>query len=157
MKNEYFLAIRKPGVGLRSWLMALLMMLTLAVFSTVFAQSPADEILGEWLSAKKDGRIQIYRQGATYLGKITGGTGRSAKDDKNPNSALRNRDLIGLVILSGFVFKGDNVWENGTIYDPGDGKTYSCKMSLKNSNSLSIRGYIGISLFGRTEIWSRVK
>jgi len=157
MKNEYFFAVRKPGVGVRGWSMAFLITLGLGLFTTSFAQNPADGIVGEWLSAKKDGRIQIYRQGSTYTGKITWGTGRSTKDDKNPDPALRNRDLIGLVILSGFSFKGDNVWEDGTIYDPGDGKTYACKMSLKNPNSLSIRGYIGLSIFGRTEVWSRVK
>ena len=69
---------------------------------------------------------------------------------------MRSRELVGLMILSGFVFDGDDTWEDGTIYDPREGKTYSCKMSLDGTNNLSIRGYMGISLFGRSETWTRV-
>jgi uncharacterized protein (DUF2147 family) len=139
------------------WSLILLMLLSLGFVNVTYAQNPADGIVGEWLSAKKDGRIQIYRQGATYVGKIVWGKDGSSKDTKNPNPALRNRDIIGSVILSGFTHKGDNSWEDGSVYDPNEGKTYSCKIVLKNPSTLSLRGYIGLSLFGRTEVWSRVK
>lgn len=122
-----------------------------------YGQSSADGIVGEWLSAKKDSRIIIYRQGTTYAGKVAWGTGSSPKDLNNPDPALRNRDIVGSVILSGFTYKGDDTWADGTIYDPREGKTYSCKMTLKTTGLLSIRGYVGVSLFGRTEVWSRVK
>jgi uncharacterized protein (DUF2147 family) len=61
------------------------------------------------------------------------------------------------VILNDFVFDGDATWENGTIYDPREGKTYSCKITLKNKDNINIRGFIGLSLFGRTEMWTRIK
>ena len=61
---------------------------------------------------------------------------------------------MGLQILSGFRYAGDGTWEAGKIYDPKNGKTYSCKMRLDGEN-LKIRGFIGISLFGRTTVWSR--
>jgi uncharacterized protein (DUF2147 family) len=48
-------------------------------------------------------------------------------------------------------------WENGEIYDPKSGKTYSCVMKLESADKLSIRGYMGISLIGRSEVWTRVK
>lgn len=115
-----------------------------------------DEIIGEWLSQKQDSKILIYKEGKKFYGKIIWGKGEQTKDDKNPKPALRNRELIGLVILKDFVFD-DDIWTNGTIYDPREGKTYSCKMTLKKNNQLNIRGYVGISLFGRTEIWTRVK
>jgi uncharacterized protein (DUF2147 family) len=135
----------------------LLLIVSLGLLNTTHAQNPADGIVGEWLSANKDSRILIYRQGSTYAGKVAWGTGGSTKDDKNPDPKLRSRDIIGSVILTGFAYKGDNTWENGTIYDPREGKVYACKMTLKTPNQLSIRGYIGVSLFGRTEVWSRVK
>jgi uncharacterized protein (DUF2147 family) len=59
-------------------------------------------------------------------------------------------------LLKDFTFDGDNVYSGGTVYDPKNGKTYSCKMTL-DGNSLNIRGYIGISLFGRSVTWTRVK
>jgi uncharacterized protein (DUF2147 family) len=63
---------------------------------------------------------------------------------------------LGSVILSNFVHAGGNKWEDGKIYDPNNGKKYSCNMKLKDNNTLEIRGYIGISLFGRTEVWTRL-
>lgn len=121
---------------------------------TAYAQSQADEILGEWVAPAKDGRILIYKNNNAYFGKITWGTGGPETDENNPDAKLRKRKVIGLEILKDFVFD-DNVWTGGTIYDPREGKTYSCKLSLDDTGKLNIRGYIGFSLFGRTEIWTR--
>ncbi len=117
----------------------------------------ADAILGEWLNEKQDARFLIYKSDNKYFGKIVWGTGSETKDVKNPNSKLRNRDLIGLTILEDFEFIKENLWEDGTIYDPKNGKSYDCKLTLKNKNQLDVRGYVGLSLFGRTETWSRVR
>ncbi|MBC7922013.1 MAG: DUF2147 domain-containing protein [Ferruginibacter sp.] len=125
--------------------------------TTTLAQNKSDAILGEWLSAKKDTRVLIYRQENRYYGKITWGTGASTKDEKNPNPAFRDRDVVGLAILRDFAYDGDDTWEGGSIYDPREGKVYACKMTLKNANSLHIRGFVGVSLFGRSEVWSRCK
>lgn len=122
---------------------------------TTFAQNKGDAVLGEWLSARKNGQILIYRQSGKYFGKITGGSGGPTKDEKNPDPALRNRNLVGLVILNDFFYDGDNTYKDGTIYDPREGKTYACKMTLE-ADRLTIRGYVGLSLFGRSEVWSRI-
>lgn len=123
---------------------------------TLPAQDKSNAILGEWVSAKKDSRVLIYRRANAYYGRITWGTGGSTKDEKNPDPALRNREVVGLVILNNFTHNGDDTWQDGSIYDPREGKTYACKMTLKDANTLSIRGYVGLSLFGRSEVWSRV-
>lgn len=126
--------------------------------ATAFAQtnnSKADAILGVWINAKKDAKFEIYKNGSKYFGKIIWGTGGDVTDTKNPDPKLRSRELIGLSILTDFSFDGSDTWDNGTIYDPKDGKTYSCKLSLKNKNELNVRGYVGVSLFGRTEVWTR--
>jgi uncharacterized protein (DUF2147 family) len=133
----------------------ILLFTLLTAFITVNAQVSESQILGEWLSSKKDSRVLIYKQRDKYYGKIIWGTGGSTKDVKNPKQELRNTELVGLVILSGFKFNGDDMWEDGTIYDPREGKTYSCKMTLNDASELSIRGYVGISLFGRSEVWTK--
>lgn len=130
--------------------------LILGLYMTpVLAQSNPDDILGEWVSENKDSKIDIYRLDDQYFGKITWGTGGDTLDTKNPNPAFHSRPLVGLVILKNFTFEPPNVWKNGTIYDPRDGNTYDCKMTLRTSETLSIRGYVGFSLFGRTENWKR--
>jgi uncharacterized protein (DUF2147 family) len=119
-------------------------------------QTEPDQIIGQWLNEEKDGRIVIYRQNNVFFGKIVWGVHQTDKDDKNPEPTLRNRERLGLVILKDFVFsKGE--WTNGTIYDPSSGKTYSCKMTLKDVNTLAIRGYVGLSFLGRTTTWTRFK
>lgn len=118
------------------------------------AQTNADAILGEWMAPTKDARIQIYKTNNRYFGKVTWGTGGSGTDDHNPDPTLRKRAVIGLDILKNFVFDEDE-WNEGTVYDPREGKTYSCKLTLDGENKLNMRGYIGISLLGRTETWTR--
>jgi uncharacterized protein (DUF2147 family) len=56
-----------------------------------------------------------------------------------------------------FKYDGGNVWSDGKIYNPEDGKEYNCKMTLEGPNTLLVRGYVGISLFGKTQTWTRVK
>jgi uncharacterized protein (DUF2147 family) len=127
--------------------------------ASLFAQSNSttkgDAILGVWSNPAKDAKFEIYKKDNKYFGKIIWGTGGDTKDSKNPDTKLRNRDLVGLTILKNFVFSGDNTWEDGSIYDPKDGKTYSCKLTLTSANKLDVRGYLGISLFGRTETWTK--
>jgi uncharacterized protein (DUF2147 family) len=59
--------------------------------------------------------------------------------------------------LWGFNYSKENNWEDGKIYDPKNGKTYSCKIKMTNPNNLEVRGFIGVSLIGRTDTWTRHK
>ena len=133
----------------------LLLFSTLILHANSFANSGPDVILGEWLSQEKDGKISIYKQGDKYYGKISWGKTTGRKDAKNPDAKLKNRDLIGLVILQDFKYTG-SAWENGKIYDPNSGKTYDCILKVKDNNKvLDIRGYVGMPMFGRTATWTR--
>jgi len=134
----------------------LLSLATLLLLSvTALANSGADTILGEWLSQEKDGKILIFKQGDQYFGKISWGKTPGRKDTNNPDEKLRNRDLLGTVILKNFKFTGF-AWENGIIYDPNSGKTYDCILKVKDGNkTLDIRGFVGSPMFGRTSTWSR--
>lgn len=122
---------------------------------SLLASSNADAILGEWLAQEKDGKIVIFKQGDQYFGKISWGKIPGKKDTKNPDEKLRNKDLVGAVILKNFKFTGSS-WENGTIYDPNSGKTYDCILKIRDGNkTLDIRGFVGTAMFGRTSTWTR--
>lgn len=140
--------------------LSFLIVLTLSTAS-VFAQKK-DDVLGKWLNASGEAHIEIYKKGDQFFGKLSWlkepneANGKPKTDQKNPNETLRNRPILGLEILKNFVFD-EGKWIDGTIYDPKSGKTYSCKISLKDANQLNIRGFIGLSLIGRTEVFKRVK
>ena len=126
----------------------------LFLFNRGFAQTGSDKIIGLYWSPKKDAKIQVYKKGDRYFGK-TVWTATPQKDTKNPDKTLRERTLAGIDLLSNFSYDNEN-YTGGEVYDPGNGKTYSCKISFVGQN-LKVRGYIGISLFGRTEIFERIQ
>lgn len=141
----------------------------LAAFTSIpathlnLADNP-DAVLGTWLNGSKKGHIQIVKEGNQYVGKLVWmkgpnepGTNKPQVDDKNEDPKLRSRPLLNLPLMTGFKHNGSNVWNDGKIYNPEDGKTYSCKMTLKDPNTLDVRGYVGISMFGKTQTWTRVK
>ena len=129
---------------------------------TTWAQDK-DAIMGKWLNQDASAHITIFQQGGKYQGRIVwlkemkDERGNPKMDKNNPVVAMRRRPIIGTEILKGFSYSGDNVWEGGTIYDPRTGKTYSCKITLANANKLDVRGFVGFSMLGRTESWSRVR
>ncbi len=129
--------------------------LILSVFLCIAEVSP-DAIVGMYWSPEKEGKIQIYKRGGRYYGKIALGS-EAQKDIKNPDPKLRDRDVIGMEFLKDFTFDGADKWEDGTVYDPKSGKTYDCSISLDDQGNLKLRGYVGISLFGRTEVFIRIK
>ncbi len=119
-----------------------------------------DDIAGNWLNEERTAKIQIYKEGNTYSGKIVWlkepidpATGKPKNDKLNPDDKLKNIPLLGLGILKNFVFDGDDEWNGGTIYDSKNGKTYRCYIKFESPLILKIRGYIGISLLGRTTHW----
>ncbi|MFN4087414.1 MAG: DUF2147 domain-containing protein [Spirosomataceae bacterium] len=120
-----------------------------------------DKILGLWKNGEGTGIVQIYKKGDKYFGKIVwlkvpnnpDGTPRT--DVNNPNESDRKKLIKGLENLRDFDYVSKNTWENGRIYDPKTGNDYACEMKLVNDNTLEVRGYIGVSLFGRTDVWKR--
>ena len=146
-----------------------LILACLFAFSAAHAAGP-DAVVGKWWNQEKESQIEIYKADGKYYGKIVylkepvypandpeGMAGKTKVDRKNPDVNRRNTPLMGLVMLADFTNTGDSLWENGTIYDPRDGKTYKCKMTLESPDILNVRGFIGISLLGRTNTWTRVK
>ncbi|SMC46515.1 DUF2147 domain-containing protein [Pedobacter africanus] len=121
-----------------------------------------DAIIGKWINSSGEAHVDITKKGEKYYGKIVwlkepkDEKGTVKTDVKNPEKSLQSRPILGLEILKDFVYE-DGKWTDGKIYDPKSGKTYSCNMSMKGNDVLNMRGYIGISLIGRSETWKRVK
>ena len=139
----------------------LLTLVVLMLFATcAWAQKMSP--VGVWTNEDGKAKFEIYKcSGDKLCGKIISlrepnRNGKPKMDDNNPNKSLRNRQLLGLEFLKGFEYEGDNKWDDGTIYDPESGKTYSCYMKMIGKDKLEVKGYIGISLIGRAQTWTRV-
>lgn len=122
----------------------------------------AQDVVGKWKLEDGSAIVEVYRQGDTYNGKIvwlqhpTEADGSPVVDDKNPDSKLRSRRIIGLNMLSGLKKNGSE-YTGGRIYDPGNGKTYNCTMKVEG-NVLKVRGSLDKrGVLGRTMDWYRVK
>ena len=126
---------------------------------TDLAVADSADIAGTWLSGDGDGLIAVEVSGntlrATILGSAREDPERATTDVHNPDPALRDRPLVGLELFSGFKYDGDGAWSGGFIYDPNSGNTYRCKIKLLDPDTLKVRGFIGVALFGRTETWTR--
>lgn len=127
------------------------------------AQANADDIIGIWQNGEGTGHVKIEKVGAKYYGKIVWlkepidpETKKPKVDKKNPNEKLRNTPILGYRILRDFVFESAGKWKNGMIYDPKKGEDYKCNITMTNKNTLEVRGFVGISLIGRTDVWKRV-
>lgn len=127
-----------------------------------------DAILGTWTTKNAKSRVEIYPCGSMICGKIVslkepvyppddkkGMAGKTKIDRENPDPKLRTKPLIGLELLKNFTRAEPGLWKEGTIYDPESGKTYKCKLTLESPKRLKVRGFIGFSFIGRTQIWTR--
>jgi uncharacterized protein (DUF2147 family) len=141
---------------------SLLLLSIFLISGNLFAQSDADRILGKWLNEEKDGKVEIYKIGDKYFGKLVwlknpnNEDGTPKLDKENPDDELKKRPLQDLELLKDFVYDDDE-WEDGEIYDPKSGNTYSCYMEFESKDVLKIKGYIGVKWVGKTTYWTRAE
>ena len=135
--------------------------LTLAMLVMPLAAAFAQDVIGKWKLEDGTAIVEVYKQGDVYNGKIvwlqnaTETDGSPAVDKNNPDKALRSRQLSGLNMLSGLKKNGGE-YNGGSIYDPGNGKTYNCSMKV-DGDVLHVRGSLDKKgLLGRTMDWFRV-
>jgi uncharacterized protein (DUF2147 family) len=140
--------------------------LTAIAIATVKQFSQADDghtpAVGRWLTEDHHAVIEI---GSCDNGELCGHLvwlqpepgerGKVPIDDHNPSPELRARPLCGLVMLGGFKRSSDQEWKDGWIYNPENGKTYHAQISVVDDNTLKLRGYVGIPLFGESQVWKR--
>ena len=123
--------------------------------------SGSKAIVGKWLSQNNQTIIQIYANGDSYSGRVAwyydpfDDEGKPLTDINNPDPRMQKRRLMGLVILEDLRYSGDNTWTGGEIYQPKRGKTYSCKITMLENETLEVNAYIGLTIFGKTVTWSR--
>ena len=140
----------------------LLVAIVLSVAGLASAQTMSP--LGTWTNSEKKATFEIYKCGDKLCGRIVSlavpndpATGKPKTDSKNPDAKLRNRPRLGMVFMQGFKYDSDNKWDDGKIYDPESGKTYSCYMQMQSPNAMEVKGYIGFSLIGKSQSWTRIK
>lgn len=119
-------------------------------------------LLGIWLTGNDNAQVQISDCAGKLCGTIISlrepldEAGQPKTDKRNRDATLRGRLIVGLRILQNFVRLDPKRWGDGTIYNPEDGDTYRCTLTLDGPATLIVRGYVGIPLFGKTQIWHRV-
>jgi len=123
----------------------------------------AQSVIGQWNSINPDNNkiestINIYLQDSLLYAKIIAISDPLKQGDLCTSCKGKNKDklILGMDILFGLKKDGDE-WNGGKILDPKSGKIYKCYITLKDENTLKLRGYIGFSLLGRTEYWQRAK
>ncbi|MCP9769861.1 DUF2147 domain-containing protein [Lacihabitans sp. LS3-19] len=136
------------------------LLLVFTLISLSFKLSAQDITKGTWYNEEKTARVQFYETNGKIFGKIVWlkdplNNGKPRTDEFNPNAKLKSAPLMGLVFLKNFKKDGEKAWEDGSIYDPKNGKTYSSNMKLVSPTQLDVRGYIGISLMGRTSKFTK--
>lgn len=131
------------------------------LFLPLVAHAQTQSAIGTWKGEK--GNFQIYEQGGKLFGKIISlnepnRDGKPKTDWKNADSTKQSVPLIGLVFLKNFAAASSaGRWENGTIYDPENGKTYSAFLQMTGNDKIEARGFIGFSMLGRSQNWTRIK
>lgn len=138
---------------MRTYLLMLMFTLTaLAGKTQTTTNQSGDAIIGTWQTNDQKARITINRQDSLYYGRLSNASvniGQTAKLNLPTG-------FLGINILRNFKFSGDNRWD-GTIYDPKSKKTYECYLKMNDDGTLKVRGYKDISLFGKSQTWTRVQ
>ena len=137
------------------------LLLAAALTSASAAATAAAPIEGSWEADDGDAHVEIRPCDPGLCGRIIWYSdpldehGRERTDANNPDPSRRGRTIVGLEILQLEGPDGKGRYR-GRVYDPKNGKTYRCTARLDGEDHLKLRGYVGISLFGRTTRWSRI-
>lgn len=139
----------------------ILLTFSLIVLSVMAAV--AQDVTGKWKTVddetgKAKSVVEIYKQDGKIYGKvveIVDPAKRDATCKECPGDA-KGKPIIGLVILKDLKKDGKE-YNGGTIMDPNNGKVYKSYIELDGANTLKVRGYVGFSLLGRTQTWTRVE
>lgn len=119
----------------------------------------APDPTGLWLTENERSAIRVRECGDRLCGEIAWIIdGGMQYDTENPDESLRDRPMCGLKILWGLQQDADDPreWEDGKVYKADDGDTYGAELTVKGPDELKVRGFVGFSLFGKSQVWTRV-
>jgi uncharacterized protein (DUF2147 family) len=123
----------------------------------------SDPVAGLWRTEGGKGIVELYSCGAKICGRFRwvedDGPGNISLDTHNPDTAKRGRPLCRMQFMGGFKPDPDQPghYEDGWIYSPHSGETYSAQMTLKDHNTLDLHGYVITPVLGESQIWKRAK
>lgn len=134
--------------------------LCLLVTTASYAASP----VGTWRTiddntGQPKSIVRIYQSGSTLQGKVVKLLpGATTSICNNCPGKLKGKPIIGMLVMWGYKPGSGGSWSGGRILDPGSGKVYKSNLKISpNGKALSVRGYLGVSAFGRTQTWQRIK
>ena len=137
--------------------------LTIGVFFFALSTMQSQSVVGKWKTIDDEtgeakSVVEVYEKSGKIYGKIVEILRADHKKDVcvKCDGADKNKPILGMVIMKGLKKDGSE-YNGGTILDPTNGKKYKCYISLESADKLKLRGYVGISLMGRTQYWTRVK
>lgn len=120
-------------------------------------------VVGKWKTiddetGKAKSIVEIYEKSGKIYGKVIEilEEGNRKKVCSNCSGEDKDKPILGMIIIKGLIKTGDE-YSKGEILDPKNGKLYKCFITLEEKDKLKVRGFIGISLFGRSQYWYRVK
>jgi uncharacterized protein (DUF2147 family) len=136
---------------------------SLIIFLLVCQLCVSQTIFGKWKTiddetGKEKGIVEIYEHKGKVFGRIVDILEADKKHHKceKCDGDDKNKPILGLIIIKGLTKHGE-IYEGGKVIDPKSGKSYHCKIALQDDDKLIVRGFIGISLFGRSQTWIRLK
>jgi uncharacterized protein (DUF2147 family) len=127
-------------------------------FTTV---DPANRLVGIWESEEKNLQIEMFEDGDHYAGRMiyfkceSDDVMRSLEDTENPDETLTGRKLLGLMLVTKLAYQGEDVWDDGKIYDPNSGYTFEARIQLTDPNTAIVRGYWKYRWFGKSMVFKR--
>jgi uncharacterized protein (DUF2147 family) len=155
---------RASCLALAALALTALTALTAVTARAASPERPATDIRGLWVDNRDSGKHKV----AVWIEDCEGGlcgriywlrkptaAGSPKRDERNPDAALRDRPLCGLKIMTGFRPGEAPSWYRGYIYNPNDGRTFNSTLHLEEDGTLKVRGFVGVSLFGKTVEWVR--
>ena len=139
---------------------SLILLVILLGLTSAYGQAETKQAFeGVWVSVddvsnQRKSEISLYVEGGKLYGQIAR---LLLEEDKGKQCVackgdLKNKSIEGLTIIEGLEWDG-TAWTGGKILDPANGKQYSCTLTLEDDQTLKVRGYLGISLLGRTQTW----
>ena len=123
---------------------------------SLFSQENNEELMGYFSSPGGNSIFKFYKSGGKYFAKPVWMKRPERLDILNPDTALRQRKILGSVLLWDFEYDGKNTWTKGRIYDANKGKTYKAKMTRDKKGNVTLRGYVGLKILGKTEYFVKV-
>lgn len=136
--------------------------LWLVLLAGISSVSFAQGIVGKWQTIddetkKPKGVVEIVSSGGVFQGRVIELYEGSLNQCGGCTGAQKNAPIIGMTVVSGLKETGEGQYEGGKVFDPKSGKTYSAKAKITNGGkSLELRGFVGVSLLGRTQTWKRL-